>query len=294
MKPSEIRALLEQVGARPRRALGQNFLHDTHQLDRIVGAADLQPTDRVLEIGPGLGSLTGRLLDRVPEGHVLVVEKDPQLAALLRDQFGSQSRFEIVVQDALDWIRSRPRSWRGWKFVSNLPYSVGSRILVELARLDDPPEVWVVTLQLEVVQRLVAKPGSRDYGLLSLLIQARFCPGPAFRIAPSCFFPAPKVDSACLRLTQREAGLFPSLAAAVVFERLVRRAFSQRRKMVPKLLYQEWPQDRINRALAAAGIDPKARAERISLEQYAAVACELIDCPTPPPARCGMERAGSG
>jgi 16S rRNA (adenine1518-N6/adenine1519-N6)-dimethyltransferase len=271
MKPTEIRAILERAGVRPSRALGQNFLHDVHHLARIVQAAGLHPADSLLEIGPGLGSLTELLLARIPEGHLLAVEKDEQLGKTLLERFGPTTRFELVLADALEWIRQTPRDWSGWTLVANLPYSVASRLLVELAQQSNPPDVWVVTLQLEVVQRIVAGPGSRDYGVLTLLIQARYAPDAWFRIPPGCFFPVPAVDSACIRLTRRGRSLLRNAAERETFERLVKRAFSQRRKMMPKLLYQDWPPKRIDELLASVGVDPKARAEQVTLEQYVAM-----------------------
>ena len=133
MKLSELRALLDQRGIQLTKSLGQNFLHDAHQLERIVTAAELTPTDKVLEIGPGLGPLTELLLAQA--GHVLAIEKDARLIEILRERFIPHSalrtpRFELLHDDALEFLRREPRDWSDWKLVANLPYSVASPILV--------------------------------------------------------------------------------------------------------------------------------------------------------------------
>jgi len=282
MKASEIRKWLDQNGVRLTRSLGQHFLHDPHQLDRIVALAELQSDDRVLEIGPGLGPLTERLLAAVPQGRVRAFEKDARLAALLCQRLGDCPRLQVERADALRVLQWEPEDWTGWRMVSNLPYSVASPILVELAQTAQPPKRLVVTLQEEVADRVRAGPGSRDYGVLSLLVQLRYEPGARFPIARECFLPVPKVNSACIRLEGRREPLLATESEAGTFERLVRRAFSQRRKMIPKLLRQDWPAAALEEALAAVGIDRQARAEHVSLDQYVALTRWLV--------RAGLER----
>lgn len=265
MKLSEMRQWLDERGIRLTKSLGQNFLHDAHQLERIVRAAALQPVDNVLEIGPGLGPLTERLLTGA--GHVLAVEKDERLVEVLRLRFVNEPRLQLVHDDALEWLRRGGRDWHAWKLVSNLPYSVASPILVELAEAAACPERLVVTLQMEVARRLIAGTDADDYGVLSLLVQLRYRPGELFRIPPGCFFPEPDVDSACVTLVRRDQELLKENERKV-FKRLVKQAFSQRRKMMLKLLKQNWPAERLAAAFAALGLDEKIRAEKVSLEQF--------------------------
>jgi 16S rRNA (adenine1518-N6/adenine1519-N6)-dimethyltransferase len=271
MKLSEMRRLLAERGIRLTRSLGQNFLHDAHQLERIVAAAELTPRDRVLEIGPGLGPLTEWLLRRA--GAVLAIEKDARLLALLRERFpaGAHPRLELVQADALEWLQRERRDWREWKVVSNLPYSVASPILVELAQTPLRPQRLVVTLQREVAQRLMAAPGSADYGQLTLLLQLDYAPRRAFRIPRRCFFPEPDVDSACVVLERRPEPLLDA-AARETFRRVIRRAFSQRRKMMFKLLRADWPQAPLEAAFRQLGLSPQARAEEVGLEQFVKLA----------------------
>ena len=170
MKLSEMRAVLSAREIQLTKSLGQNFLHDANQLERIVAAAEITKSDKVLEIGPGLGPLTALLVTRA--GEVLAIEKDHRLVEVLRGRFALDSegrvlrvpnsageesqglaelvppKFTLVHDDALEFIRREPRDWRDWKLVANLPYSVASPILVELAQTAKRPERMVVTLQL--------------------------------------------------------------------------------------------------------------------------------------------------
>ncbi|MCS7089660.1 MAG: 16S rRNA (adenine(1518)-N(6)/adenine(1519)-N(6))-dimethyltransferase RsmA [Verrucomicrobiota bacterium] len=270
MKLSEMRALLAAGGIRLTRRLGQHFMHDARQLDRIVSVAELHPRAAVLEIGPGLGPLTERLL--ALGCHVLAIEKDARLASLLASRLGHAPNLELRVADALEWLRQERRDWRQWKVVSNLPYSVASPLLVELALLPQPPMRLVVTVQAEVADRLGARAGQQAYGLLTLLVQQRYELCHQFRIAPTCFFPVPRVDSACVVLNRVER--LPR-ELQPVFERLVRRAFSQRRKQMFKLLRSEWPENRLRDAFDRLGLSREVRGEAVGLDQYVALASYL-------------------
>jgi 16S rRNA (adenine1518-N6/adenine1519-N6)-dimethyltransferase len=269
---SEIRAILDGHGLRLTKSLGQNFLHDGNQLRRISAAAELKPTDRVLEIGPGLGPLTELLLAEA--GEVLAIEKDERLVRILQQRFPDHPKLTLIHADALDRVRADASDWSGWKLAANLPYSVASPILVELASNPRPPERMVATLQWEVARRLMAKAGEEDYGILSLLIQLTHEPAGLFKISAGCFFPPPDVDSACITLVRRKQELLPGKMRPT-FARLVKRAFSQRRKMMIKLLKEDWPAERLETAWTALRLPPQARAEAVSLEQFAELARRL-------------------
>lgn len=265
-----MRQVLAAGDIRLTKSLGQNFLHDTNQLRRIADAAELGRSDKVLEIGPGLGPLTELLLERA--GEVMAIETDTRLIAFLRKRFSAQlenqgATFRLIHDDALAHLRREPCDWTDWKLVSNLPYSVASPILVELALGEAPPERIVATLQLEVAQRLMARTDDDDYGVLTLLVQITYEPQDRFRIPASCFFPEPDVDSACVVLGRRAEPLLPR-AQLGTFEQVVKRAFSQRRKMMLKLLKQHWPADNLSRAFDQLQLSAQARAETISLEQF--------------------------
>jgi 16S rRNA (adenine1518-N6/adenine1519-N6)-dimethyltransferase len=282
MKLSEMRGLLSAREIQLTKSLGQNFLHDGNQLRRIVEAAVLTKTDKVLEIGPGLGPLTELLIENASE--VLAIEKDARLVEVLRERFnvGQASRLpspsrksetgatpvlRLVHEDALEFLRREPRDWSDWKLVANLPYSVASPLLVELAQTPKRPERMVVTLQLEVARRLMAKPGDKDYGVLTLLIQLDYEPRGWFKIPASCFYPAPDVDSACVVLVRRAKALLMD-EHRDAFVRIVKRAFSQRRKMMLKLLKEDWSEKKLLAAFSTFGISPQTRGEAVGLELF--------------------------
>lgn len=266
MTLGEMRSLLAENGLRLTRSLGQNFLHDPNQLRRIVALAQLQPGDQVLEIGPGLGPLTEHLL--LSGARVLAIEKDARLIPLLRQRLGTHPHLQILHDDALDWIARTEPDASAWVVVANLPYSVGSPILVELTQLPYPPKSITVTLQAEVVDRLRSQPGSSAFGILTLLVARNYLPGQSFRIPAPCFFPAPDVTSACLRLDRRPEPLVPA-ELAVPYVRLVKRAFSQRRKQLHKILRGEWPEDRLAEAWSRLGLRPDVRPEALSPATFA-------------------------
>ena len=292
MKLSEMRELLATRGIQLTKSLGQNFLHDGNQLRRIVEAAELKKTDKVLEIGPGLGPLTELLLENSRE--VVAIEKDARLVEFLREQYPSVSerrvtrapnsadakdqglaelappKFTLLHADALEFLKRELRDWHDWKLVANLPYSVASPILVELVQTPQRPERMVATLQLEVARRLMAGAGDDDYGVLTLLMQLDYEPREWFKIPAGCFFPVPDVDSACVVLIRRTQPLLPKNQHAT-FVKIVKRAFSQRRKMMLKLLREDWPAEKLADAFAALKISPQERAEKLSLEQFVAL-----------------------
>src|ERR1035437_5433794 len=309
MTLTEMRSLLAKRDIQLTRSLGQNFLHDGNQLRRIVDAAELKPTDKVLEIGPGLGPLTELLLEKA--GEVLAIEMDARLVDFLCERFGLTTQADelpalspeerenildtsidstlldssqrgagessadkippqnlfLLHDDALAFIKREPRDWTDWKLVANLPYSVASPILVELALSPKRPERMVTTLQLEVAQRLMAQADDDDYGVLTLLVQLDYEPRDSFKIPADCFFPAPNVDSMCVVLQRRARPLLADGQRAA-FVKIVKRAFSQRRKMMLKLLKQDWAVDKLAGAFEELKISPQERAEKLSLEQF--------------------------
>ncbi|HTV42590.1 MAG TPA: 16S rRNA (adenine(1518)-N(6)/adenine(1519)-N(6))-dimethyltransferase RsmA [Candidatus Sulfotelmatobacter sp.] len=271
MKLNEMREILAARGIQLTKSLGQNFLHDQNQLRRIVEAAQIFPSDKVLEIGPGMGPLTALLLENA--GHVLAIEKDIRLSGLLRERFHSP-KFELLEADALAFLKTTRRDWSDWKVASNLPYSVASPILVELASGASAPRKIVATLQWEVARRLAASADDEDYGILTLLAQLDYQVRDFFKIPASCFFPEPDVDSACVVLDRREQPLLPE-SLREPFAKIVKRAFSQRRKMVFKLLKQDWPEEKLDAAFRELEISPRERAEKLSLDQFARLAESL-------------------
>lgn len=274
MTLSEMRRWIDARGLQLTKSLGQNFLHDGNQLRRIVAAAEPGAGDRILEIGPGLGPLTELLLATgLP---VMAVEKDARLIPILRERFGTTESLTLLHRDALEWLQEEPADWDDWKLVANLPYSVGSPILVELALAARPPRRMVATLQWEVVQRLGAAPDTDAYGLLTVLVGLRFRPAGSFKVPKDCFFPAPDVESACITLVRRPEPLLPP-ALVPLYTQIVKTAFGQRRKMLRKLLRNRWTEDQLAPALEAAGILETARAETVDVGGWVRLTLGLAD-----------------
>ncbi len=244
---------------RPRKRFGQHFLRDTGVLRRIVEAVSPSPDDALVEIGPGEGALTRVLLERVP--HLTVVEIDRDLAARLRAEFAPE-RLTVHCADALDFdFGALPQ---GARIVGNLPYNISTPLLFRLVESAGRVRDLHFMLQLEVVQRMVARPSTPEYGRLSVMLQTRFAMQKLFRVAPGAFRPPPKVESAVVRLLPLAARAdFPQAAFADV----VRRAFSARRKTLRNALPGV--------DLAALGIDPGLRPENLSPEDYLRITSRL-------------------
>ena len=266
MNLSEIRNLLREEDIMLTKSLGQTFMHDQNQLRKIVGLAKLTAADHVIEIGPGLGSLTGLLLQTA--GHVTAIETDRRLVKLLDERFGERSSFTLQHADAMKIVRKSKFDWSKHKLVANLPYSIASPLLIDLAASAGRPHGMIVTLQLEVVQRLLAQSATKEYGVLTLLIGLHYATGESFVIPRGSFYPEPNVDSGCIELLRRETPLLlPELCP--VFKKIVKRVFAERRKKMMKLLKRDWPEAAVVEAFDALGLDEKIRAERVTLEQFA-------------------------
>ena len=237
-----------------RRRFGQHFLHDPGVLRRIVEAVAPAPGDTLVEIGPGEGALTRPLLERVD--HLAAIEIDRDLAARLAAEFPG-NRLTIIAADVLDYDFSAFPP--GTRIVGNLPYNISTPILFHLARHAERLRDLHVMLQLEVVQRMVAKHSTPDYGRLSVMLQTRFHMQKLFNVAPGAFRPPPKVDSAVVRLVPLAKK--PDWDQAVL-EKVVREAFSARRKTLRNAL------PLLEEDFEGLGIDPKLRPENLSPEDY--------------------------
>jgi len=234
----------------PRKRFGQHFLHDPRVLAHLVEALELSKDDVVVEIGPGEGALTYRLLDKV--GRLEVIEIDRDLAARLE-------KVKVHQADALEFDYSTfPK---GVRLVGNLPYNISTPLLFHLARYADRVRDMHFMLQLEVVERMVARPSTPEYGRLSVALQARFAMKKLFNVGSGAFRPPPKVESALVRLE-------PLPKILKIDEDMLRRAFSARRKTLKNALPGV--------DFAAAGIDPTLRPENLSPADYARLSMNSI------------------
>lgn len=268
--PSEVRELLDQLKLRPRRALGQNFLIDANILRILLSTANLHQDDHVLEIGPGLGVVTEWLLRW--SGRVTAIEVDPTLAAHLRRRFADEPRLTLIEADALDVNVKDLLAGGVNKVVANLPYSIGSRFMVNLVMASSAPERIVVTVQREVADRLTAAPGTKDYGLLGILAQQRYTVRRRKDISPTCFLPAPEVRSAIVDMKRNETNRL-AMEERPLFLDLLQYAFSRRRKqLLPTLKgYAGRSEEALAPLFARWKIKPQARPEDLSPVQWVEV-----------------------
>lgn len=272
--PSVIRNLLDSLEHRPNKGLGQNYLIDSNILGIIVAAADIQPNDQLLEIGPGLGALTQALLAETDK--LIAIEKDAAMARHINHTFEGVI---ILEKDVLNVNLSELFAGGINKIVANLPYSVGSRFIVEALEAAPLPEKMVFMVQKEVADRLTAQPGSKTYGPLAIWSQLNYDVKTIKNVSPTCFMPAPKVWSAVVRFEKRAAPL-ADIQDYPRFKHLVKLAFSQRRKQIGSNLRKNAPEffhppspdgSGVTSSLEKCGIGPAARPEQISIKQWAAL-----------------------
>jgi 16S rRNA (adenine1518-N6/adenine1519-N6)-dimethyltransferase len=248
---------------RPRKRFGQHFLHDKRVVQRIVDAVDPRPGETLVEIGPGLGALTGALLERAGRLHVVEVDRD--LAARLEATAGGDGALTVHCADALRFdFCALADGGRTLRIVGNLPYNISTPLMFRLLDQQRCIRDMCFMLQKEVVDRLHAAPDTRAYGRLSVMVQWRCRVERLFTVASGAFSPPPKVDSAVVRLvphTQPEA----DVGDPAVFARVVRAAFAHRRKTLRNNLRGLLD----DAGLAGAGVDPGARAETLAVEDFA-------------------------
>lgn len=266
--PLDVAQILRKYRLKPDKALGQNFLIDTVSLERVVAAASVLPTDTVLEIGPGLGSLT-RLLSQ-QAARVVAVEVDASFLPVLREVLALSSNVEIVHGDILELDPGRLVRVPGYLVVANIPYYITSAIIRHLLEAQFPPRRLVLTVQREVARRICAQPG--DLSLLALSVQVFGRPEIAAKIPAQAFYPAPKVDSAVVRVEVHDHPLIPAEQLELFF-RLAKAGFSQKRKTLRNSLSggMGWSKEEAEEALVAAGINSQRRAETLSLEEWHAL-----------------------
>jgi len=267
--PSATRHVLKKFHLRAVKGLGQNFLIDANVVRQIVEAADICAGDEVLEIGPGIGTLTQGLLEA--GARVTAVEVDKKLPAVLNETLAGYENFRLIAGDILKLnvaeIMPRP-----FKVVANLPYYITTQILLTLLEKNLPVTKIVTMVQREVAERMTAAPGSKIYGALSVAVQLRSEASIAFEVSPKSFLPPPEVTSAVVVCNVRK--LFD--VDEEFFTLVVRSAFAQRRKtLANSLAGAGFSREKISAALTATGIDGSRRAETLSLAEFAELSTAL-------------------
>ncbi len=273
LPPLNIPALLRAHGLSPKQSLGQNFLVDPSALDRIVQSADIDPTATVLEVGPGLGSLTRYLAQSAR--RVVAVELDSNLIPLLRSTLEGAHNVEIIHGDILELDPTELMGEAGYLVVANIPYYITSNLIRHLLEASLKPQRLVLTVQKEVATRITASPP--DMNLLALSVQVYGRPRVAVRIPAGAFFPAPKVDSSAVRVDLYAQPLIPPDQLNVFF-RLAKAGFGQKRKTLRNSLSAglSCSGEQAADLLRSAGIDPQRRAETLSMEEWLALTRKLI------------------
>ncbi len=273
------RELLSRHGLSPKKSLGQNFLVDPRVQERIVAAAQIQAADVVVEIGAGLGALTARLAEVA--SRVIAIDRDGQLVEVLRAELVDRPNLEIVLGDALkfDLGEAARKAGRPLVVVGNLPYVVTSPVLfatIEAAAGGQVVDRAIFMVQKEFAQRMLAPPGSRTYGRLSVMVQQAAAAEILFHVGAGAFLPPPAVTSTVLRLRPRAQPL-AAVRDAELFARVVREAFGARRKMLRRALEPGFGGARAAAALEAAGIEGTRRAEELAVADFARLANALSE-----------------
>lgn len=268
--PKAVVELLKSNEITPNKVLGQNFLIDRNILDSIVEVSETSSEYSVLEVGPGLGVLTEQLM--LHSKHVTAVEKDSGLYRILSERWGKEEKLTLIHGDALEVPLHEIYAAGTTRLISNLPYSVGVRVVLDSALCDNPPEVMVLLLQKEVCERFAAKPGTADMGIVSVLLQRLYKVTLVRNVKPTCFYPQPDVTSTIVKL-KRHNDYPMDTVESKYFTEFVKLAFSHRRKQLASVMknapapYAK-SADEIRMLLLQVGATETARPEELSIPQW--------------------------
>lgn len=280
--PQKTIEVLQKYNFTFQKKFGQNFLIDPHVLDKIIAAAEITKDDFVLEIGPGIGTLTQYLAEAARE--VVAVEIDSSLIPILEDTLSSYDNVSVINEDVLKVdlkkLAEERNGGKPIKVVANLPYYITTPIIMGLFESHVPLKSLTVMVQKEVALRMQAGPGTKDYGALSLAVQYYADPYLAANVPPNCFMPRPNVGSAVIRLTRFEETPVKVTDEALLF-RLIRASFNQRRKTLQNGLVNSpelhFSKEQVAAAIETLGVSPSVRGEDLTLEQFAALCNALSE-----------------
>ena len=280
--PQKTIEVLQKYNFSFQKKFGQNFLIDPHVLDKIIAAAEITKDDFVLEIGPGIGTLTQYLAEAARE--VVAVEIDSTLIPILEDTLSAYDNVSVINEDVLKVdLRKLAEERNGGKpikVVANLPYYITTPIIMSLFESHVPLKSLTVMVQKEVALRMQAGPGTKDYGALSLAVQYYASPYLAANVPPNCFMPRPNVGSAVIRLTRFEETPVQVKDEKLLF-RLIRASFNQRRKTLQNGLVNsqelDFTKEQVAAAIATLGVSPSVRGEALTLEQFAQLSDALTE-----------------
>lgn len=268
MRYSELFQLLQELGTEPKKGLSQNFLIDSNVVLKILQTADVQPAETILEIGPGPGALTTKILES--KAHVIAIEKDPIFAQSLQRLQTADQRLKVICADALEVDFS---TLKFDKVVANLPYHITTPLLEKCFETEF--QSLTLMVQKEVADRIFAKSGTKDFGSLSLFANFYTDLKTQFVVPPQCFYPKPGVDSSVIHLTKKK---FIHRDIEAYFFLIMRRSFQQRRKMLSSSLQTFTSSENIKNALLKSGIRPDARPEMLNFDAWIIFLKNLIPC----------------
>ena len=270
---TSVRKLLARYAFHPQKRLGQSFLEDRNIIRRIVALAEPARDETVVEIGAGLGFMTEELAKMA--GRVIAIEIDQRLVGVLRERFAGQDRVEILQMDVLKYDFSSACPGGRIKVVGNIPYHISSPILFRLLDFRRSISLMILMFQKELADRITAPPGTKDYGIPSVLV-ARYTRATCeLTVPPNCFYPVPDVVSSVLRITVRQE---PNLLDEALFAKIVRAAFARRRKTLwNNLRHIGIPEEMVGRMFAGSGIDRTRRAETLSVEEFSLLTTAWIE-----------------
>jgi 16S rRNA (adenine1518-N6/adenine1519-N6)-dimethyltransferase len=275
---ADARSLLAKYGLAAKKSFGQNFLVNERAFRAIVDAAVVADDDWIVEIGAGLGTLTARLAERVVEGKVIALERDPDMIAVLRAELGTVENVQIEDVDALKYDLNAAARWRGDKITvaGNLPYHIAAPLLFKIVDARANIKRAVVMIQKEMADRIVAPPGGKDYGALGVMIRTFMDASTVAKVGPGSFVPPPKIDSTVIRLTPlADAGTRAPILDIKHYGIVVHAGFGQRRKTLRNSVRSVFKDEAVDAALSTTGIDGGRRAETLSIVEFAALANEM-------------------
>jgi len=270
---TSVRKMLAQHDIHPRKRLGQSFLEDLNVIRRIVALAEPAEGETIVEIGAGLGFMTEELAKRA--GRVIAIEVDPRLVSILRERFTGQDRVEVVQMDVLKYDFSSACPEGRIKVVGNIPYHISSPILFRLLDFRRSISSMILMFQKELADRIAAPPGTKEYGIPSVIVAKYTRAVSEMTVPPTCFYPEPDVVSSVLRIIVRQETNLPDEA---LFANIVRAAFAQRRKTLwNNLRHADLSEEMVDRVFVRSGIDRTRRAETLSVEEFSRLTTAWIE-----------------
>jgi 16S rRNA (adenine1518-N6/adenine1519-N6)-dimethyltransferase len=272
----DARTLLGKYGLHAKKSFGQNFLVSDRAFRAIVDATVRTDSDWIVEIGAGLGTLTARLCERVPEGKVIALERDPDMIAVLKAELAGVDNVEIEAVDALRYDLRMAAKWRGEPIAvcGNLPYHIASQLIFNVIDARAHVTHAVVMIQKEMADRIVASPGTKEYGALGVMVRTYADVSTVAKVGAGSFVPPPKIDSTVIKLVPLAETRAP-IADEKHYSAVVHAAFGQRRKTLRNALRAVFDEADVDAALASTGIDGMRRGETLDIKEFATLAAAI-------------------